>query len=427
MLGFDKQPVDHYMRPFYIRAEMQYNQHKQYCLGSIPRHVNMMNWILELYKVYPDKPKFSFLFHSEFSHDGYGELGMADLDMKAFLEYMNDVGYLNNTVVILMSDHGARFQDIRSFTQGKYEERMPYFGFRFPDWFQKEYPEAILNLNRNQHRLTTPYDIHETLIDIINTKPTGYKDNVHFSKMLNLRKRKINLKGSILARQKQKSNKEKHFPEISINQTHKMYTNQSNEDISDGQLSDLIVNESMAQNHSLSEANQTGISLLRVIPEKRLCSDAGIAAHWCTCMQWVDIDTQNYKVKNAANQLISTINNHILKPYRKWCEEITLKTLLSSVLYRPNDMVLKFKQSQDFDGRNPEFASDYDIKEEFYQITIETLPAYAKFEATVKFDVHFNRYYVSKAEISRINKYSDQPKCVQDKFPHLRPYCYCKK
>ena len=34
-------------------------------------------------------------------------------------------GNLDNTLLILMSDHGARFQNVRKILQGKIEERMP--------------------------------------------------------------------------------------------------------------------------------------------------------------------------------------------------------------------------------------------------------------------------------------------------------------
>jgi len=30
-------------------------------------------------------------------------------------------------------------------------------------------------------------------------------------------------------------------------------------------------------------------------------------------------------------------------------------------------------------------------------------------------------------QISRVNVYGDAPKCVRDQFPHLRPYCYCRR
>lgn len=172
MLGFKRQPVDHYMRPFYIQAEKQYNKHKAHCLGSVPRHLNMMHWVRDFFHMYVDKPKFSFLFHSEFTHNGYSEVRVVDDDFKQFIENLEENGFLNNTLLILMADHGARFQAVRQTVQGKYEERMPYFGLRFPPWFEKKYPEAVENLRDNAKKLTTPYDIHATFKHILNYSGT---------------------------------------------------------------------------------------------------------------------------------------------------------------------------------------------------------------------------------------------------------------
>ena len=132
LCGFKQQPVDHYLQPFCIKAEKQYKQHKPCCLGSLPRHTNMLNWINDFYNMYDKQPKFSFVFHSELTHDAYSSLKVVDEDLLRFLHNIEDKGYLNNTILILMADHGPRINAVRQTEQGKYEERMPYFSFRFP-------------------------------------------------------------------------------------------------------------------------------------------------------------------------------------------------------------------------------------------------------------------------------------------------------
>jgi hypothetical protein len=64
---------------------------------------------------------------------------------------------------ILMSDHGARFSSLlRETYQGKLEERLPFISIRMPKKFQDKYPQLMYNLRLNSHRLTTPFDLHET-------------------------------------------------------------------------------------------------------------------------------------------------------------------------------------------------------------------------------------------------------------------------
>ncbi|XP_064638792.1 uncharacterized protein LOC135494597 [Lineus longissimus] len=168
MLGFKESPVDHYIRHFQLEIEKHRWQNKPYCLGSDLRHNVMFNWVTEFFKVYKHGRKFSFTFHSECSHDSNNPLSMVDEDFKRWLEYLYINGFLNNTLLILMSDHGARFQNLRETVQGKQEERNPFFSFRLPTWFKEKYPRAFNNLRINSKRLTTPFDIHATFRDVLN-------------------------------------------------------------------------------------------------------------------------------------------------------------------------------------------------------------------------------------------------------------------
>jgi hypothetical protein len=129
----------------------------------------MFNYLKDFVDMYKDYPKFSFLFHSEYSHDESNNLQWLDNDFRTLLKYMLDNGHLNSTVLVLMSDHGARFHSIRQTLQGKYEERMPFFAFRFPEWFSKMYPNEFKNLQLNSKRLVTPFDIHATFEHILCT------------------------------------------------------------------------------------------------------------------------------------------------------------------------------------------------------------------------------------------------------------------
>ena len=54
---------------------------------------------------------------------------------------------------------------------GKMEERTPYISIRYPDWFQKKYPAAMQALKENSNILTTPFDIHETLLESLSYTP----------------------------------------------------------------------------------------------------------------------------------------------------------------------------------------------------------------------------------------------------------------
>lgn len=68
----------------------------------------MLDYARHLYTVYPTKPKFVFGFHGELSHDSYNLIGAADDDLVEWIKWFEEKGYLNDTILILMSDHGHR-------------------------------------------------------------------------------------------------------------------------------------------------------------------------------------------------------------------------------------------------------------------------------------------------------------------------------
>lgn len=68
----------------------------------------MMNYITNIFDTYRDNPKFVFGFHGELSHDSYNDIGAADDDLNDWIKELQDHGHLNNTLLILMSDHGHR-------------------------------------------------------------------------------------------------------------------------------------------------------------------------------------------------------------------------------------------------------------------------------------------------------------------------------
>ena len=72
-----------------------------------------------------------------------------------------------NTIIIFMSDHGYNFGEISQTPQGFYEGSLPFFYLRLPEELKMKYPEWAENLRRNVEKLTTPYDLHETLSQVL--------------------------------------------------------------------------------------------------------------------------------------------------------------------------------------------------------------------------------------------------------------------
>lgn len=122
---------------------------------------------------YRDKCHFGFTFIarsaksekiSSLTHDTQYLLELADEKVYSMLEDMVLNDALNDTVLVLMGDHGQRMTAIQytyrffflrlKSSSGRIEERMPFFSVRMPDWFRKEFPEEFVNLERNQWKFT---------------------------------------------------------------------------------------------------------------------------------------------------------------------------------------------------------------------------------------------------------------------------------
>ncbi|KAF6215426.1 hypothetical protein GE061_010179 [Apolygus lucorum] len=114
-----------------------------------------------------DQLSFSFFWGNSLSHDYLNLPRVGDEDFRSLLSFIEKQGVFNRSMVVLLSDHGIRWGEFRTTYQGFLEERLPFMYFMLPDWFKEKYPTAMTNLNVNRKRLTSPYDIHETLKDVL--------------------------------------------------------------------------------------------------------------------------------------------------------------------------------------------------------------------------------------------------------------------
>jgi len=347
LTGFNEAPTDHYMQSFYRE------QKQEECFMGTPAHEVALQYCMKALRRYRDRPIFLYAFSGLLSHDNYNDIQKVDADLKKFILDMKKEQILNDTIFILFSDHGPRFSSgIRSTLQGKLEERMPMVSFLFPQWFKSENPDIHEAFLLNQHRLATPFDIHDTLMDV--------------------------LRGTVSKP-------------------------------SDGSRSQ---------------------SLFSPIPTSRSCTSASVEAHWCACQAWERLDTGDKLAKDAAKALVNTINNYTAQ-YRQYCQTFTLDSIDKALVAKAAKEVRQFvrkvvthdgKQVLGFDTNGQEAKPETQI----VQVTITAQPKQAKFEATVKFLGKNNSFLVKIEDVSRTNKYGDQPECIQNINLDLRKFCICK-
>lgn len=364
---------------------------------------------------------------------------------------------------------------------------MPFFSVRMPESFQRANPEAMHNLRLNSRKLTTPFDIHETLKHFLNF------DN-----------------------------------------------------------SSALLDTPPGDHRSRMPR---GISLLKRIPANRACNDAQIEAHWCSCLNWIDLnitsstnnnpDNNNNRspsddldllsiesdsssqttdglnknsTKNDSNgsvvnltsrrqkldmteltrirtnlarvsarvveigkRAVAFINSLMAdRDVRAFCHPLQLHSIQKLSKLDLNRRLLAFKMSKDIHGREALFdddpssnsthrSSNYSsrstrIEDEFsvvdfttttktspirfsnstasdvskethttsettrtYQIIFTTWPGNATYELSFRFGrANGGTFEFNRNEISRINSYNTTSNCMVNKRPDLRQYCFCK-
>ncbi|XP_045160602.1 uncharacterized protein LOC123525542 [Mercenaria mercenaria] len=167
--GFKTPPTDHFNRPISIAMELKENLwfNNHHCFQDRLETDIVLKYMYDFAETYKNDPFFAFTFITRLSHDDVNSAGAADEPYYNFFKSLHEKDLLRNTVVFFFSDHGMRFGKIRETYIGKLEERLPFMYIVIPKWLRKSYPHIPKTLKTNQNRLSTPFDVYETLRDIL--------------------------------------------------------------------------------------------------------------------------------------------------------------------------------------------------------------------------------------------------------------------
>ena len=189
--GFTTPPTDHYLRPFFLamrkisphaynlnnvvkflvaKTAINFKKTSPLCYGNRPNHMLVVDYYKQFLTSYKGKKKFSFTWLNELGHDFVNFFELGDNDFMEFIQWMHSEGHLDKSVLIFMGDHGSRVDEIRNTYIGRIEDRMPFLSIVIPEKLKKKYPHIHENLSKNQEKLTSTYDIFETMSDILHKK-----------------------------------------------------------------------------------------------------------------------------------------------------------------------------------------------------------------------------------------------------------------
>ena len=370
--GFATAPTTYYLRPMISHSDFHFNRnHDENCFAGPKLH---FQYLLDYMKAVAvrmgsENRYFSFMWENSLTHHKVALAKEGDEPLFQTLKWFKQSGYLNNTVLIIMSDHGMRYLGFRDTLQGRFEDRMPFLFFVFPAWFSAKYPKAMENLRRNKHKLTTVYDVHQTLKDLL---------------------RLANIKDDRILR------RTKGVDKLDVHNAHLRWF-----------------------------LRRYGHSLFLPLPKTRLCPEAGVPPLYCICHQFEAKSTKDFFVRRAARFIIQEINQRI-KNYTD-CAHLALGRVLSA-----HNVIIPSRQLKfDKDVAPPKHLKGQSARQYIQQLilgsSVTTLvitasPGDATYEGAV------SRMDDGKLSlwggVSRINMYGNRSNCVARY--EIKPFCFCR-
>ncbi|KAH8329281.1 hypothetical protein KR074_006898 [Drosophila pseudoananassae] len=172
--GFFRKPVDYYFRPFLTALEKNTLTTRcpgclmKYCLGRRLANSYIFDYCRQfMQRFVASRPIWGMFWSNHFSHDDTFMLsGMEHKILTDLLNFERD-GAFEHTIMIFFSDHGARFGPLMQMKEAFLEERQPMMFIYLPPWFRSKYPQYALALAQNQNRLSSNFDMYNTLKHIL--------------------------------------------------------------------------------------------------------------------------------------------------------------------------------------------------------------------------------------------------------------------
>jgi membrane-anchored protein YejM (alkaline phosphatase superfamily) len=146
------------------------NTHKlnaDLCLGTRMNFDCLLHYTRKVAEEFAEDPYFGFFWQASLTHDYIEYPQLADDSYHDFLEYLTKKGLLSNTMLVFMSDHGMRWGSFRQTYQGHLEDSLPFVFISLPHWWRAKHALSWNTLKKNTRSLTSPFDLHETLRDIL--------------------------------------------------------------------------------------------------------------------------------------------------------------------------------------------------------------------------------------------------------------------
>ena len=165
--GFLKPPTHHSMKPLWADVNKHARQWWEPCAFGQMKALIFFQYGASLLQVYQSHRKFVFFDILSQTHNAPEFMTGLDRPLEQFLETQL-LPAMNRTMLWVMADHGAKQGTLpeKAGFQAVVEFGNPLLSITMPSWFASKYPRLQTNLKNNRLSLTTPYDLHTTLLHL---------------------------------------------------------------------------------------------------------------------------------------------------------------------------------------------------------------------------------------------------------------------
>lgn len=179
MEKFNFEFFDHEINPIYCDPNFSVPGHpfailngpyamKRRCLYGKDTHTYIFDYVKSFWEQYEKEPKFFRLAFQD-AHEGTGEvIKYMDDKIVDLFQFLESKGSLEDTIIVFHSDHGVNMPGFYTFVDAEdfqIEKSLPTFFLFLPQNVAQMYKDQLIS---KENMLVTPYDIHNTFLEIIN-------------------------------------------------------------------------------------------------------------------------------------------------------------------------------------------------------------------------------------------------------------------
>lgn len=170
LLDCSRTPTDYFYSDIFCEKKytLQWSPSKR-CLLNKKAHKYLHEYLISFWENHLNLPKMAIVDHEEGHEPSMKILKSTDWDSMKLLEYFYENGYLDNTILLILSDHGIGYGSFRQTAAGVIEERNAYFTLVVPKKrieAEENAEEIEKNLFENQQKVISMNDIYHVTMHL---------------------------------------------------------------------------------------------------------------------------------------------------------------------------------------------------------------------------------------------------------------------